>query len=291
MFVKDTDQDMLEIEILLFRLLKAFPVKVLKQYFEISELRQDNLIKKIINNFSKNQIIDFSFANFGYLKQHIYIVSPNKEIKSNWIPLPPNYINDTLTEDKKAHNLLFTTVYDVFNSTKNIKENVHFYVPVQIRKFEKYLILSVNILERSLSNLEGDNLVLLNKRLDEQTYIEAIKESLPKGITFVESDLNKGIKSLWKDDYVDAAYVKFKKSKSTSTEAMDETNTLKVIYPEIYKKIMESPIDKEVLSVLHEKVAIKRFSIEPCRGKISINRFPETSTAIVELVDLILLKN
>ena len=282
---------MLETEILLFRLLKTFPVRILKQYFDISELRQENLIKKIVSNFSKSQIIDFSFNNFGYLKQHIYIVSPNKEIKPDWTPVPRNYINNALLEEKKVHNLLFTTVYDVFNATKNRKESVYFYVPVQIRKYEKYLVLSVNILERSLSNLEGDNLVLLTKRIDEQTYIEEIKKSLPKGTTFVASDLNKGIKTLWENDYIDAAYVKFKKSKSTSTEAMDEANTLKVIYPEIYKKIMESPIDKEVLSTLHEKIGIKRFSIEPSRGKISINRFSETNTAIVELVNLILSKN
>lgn len=276
---------------LLFRLLESFPVRIMKHHFGISELKREALIKEIIKTFSEANILNFCFDSFGYLKQHIYIVSPNKEIKSNWIPVPENFVSTISLNGKKHHNLMFTVVYDVFNATKNKKEHINFYLPVQIRKFENYLVLSINILERSLSNYTGDNLIVLTKRLDENVYIDRIKKSLPKDITFVSSDLNKGIKSLWEEDYVDAAYVKFKKSKSTSTETMDETNTVKVIYPEIYKKIMASPIDKEVLNVLHKGEGIRRFSIEPSRGKISVNRFSENDTAVIELVNLILSKN
>ncbi|TPN84054.1 hypothetical protein [Aquimarina algicola] len=281
----------METEKLLFRLLEAFPVKVLKQHFSLNEVKREKLIIKIMTSFSEAEIISFCFQNFGFLKQHIYVVSPNHKLQSNWTPVPKYFVSNAQIEGQKAYNLLFTATYDVFNSSKNQKEQIHFYVPTQIRSYEGYLIISINILERSISNYNGDTLVLLTKRLDESMYIDQINESLPKGISVVSSDLNKGIKALWHEDYVDAAYVKFKKSKSTSTEAMDEANTLKVIYPDVYQKIMASPIDKKVLKVLDKTSVVKRFAIEPFKGKISISRFSDTNNAIVELVNLILSKN
>ena len=56
------------------RLLEAVPAKIIKQMFNLKGLNQKDAISEVADIYSKNDIRNFVFENFGFLHQHIYIL-------------------------------------------------------------------------------------------------------------------------------------------------------------------------------------------------------------------------
>jgi len=279
--------------LLMVRMLKTFPVKVLKDYFDISGKHQNDTINEIIETYSFEQIFEFVYTNFGYLRQHIHVFDLNKEITVKWTPCPNEFKKEEVFNNYKVYNLIFNASYKVINISTGEIDELIFHLPVQIWLNKLKFIVRINTLERNPNDYYEEKVIVTNKDLNEDLIINKIKNSLPQGITFVTCDLNKGIKALWEEDFIDCHSIRYRKPNSVSTEVMDEDDTLKNKYPELYKQIMLSPIDNNLFKILGENgdKIISHFKIEPTTGKLSFVKFPANTDSIADLLEIILSKN
>lgn len=282
-------------DLILFRLLEGFPVKALRDYFGVVGLKQDDIIDGVLQTNTPDQVKEWVFENFGRTHQHIYIFDSNRDLPNTWTPAPQYFHSSDEINGIKTYNLLFRISYTLFNTATRTEEKLLFDSPVQIKLYKGKIIISINTLERLIGNYFANRVHSFGKNFDDDAIISVIRDSLPAGISFTNCDINKGIKKLWKDDFIDAGYTRFKKSKSTATEAMDEDNTLKLIYPDLYKEIIKTPIDRQVFYIVDKSVNldeyVSKFAIEPTRGRVIITQYPQLKTSVLNVLDEIITNN
>jgi hypothetical protein len=108
------------------------------------------------------------------------------------------------------------------------------------------------------------DILTTRKSIEENDVIALIINQINKSGGMSTYDLNKGIKELWKLDYVDAIELQYLKSKSTSKEVMHEEYTFKNQYPDEYKKAILAPIIKASFKFLdNSDDYCNHFAIEP----------------------------
>lgn len=277
---------------LLKRLLKAYPVKVLKDVFDITGLSQNEVIEEILNSNSTLVVKNFAFTNFSFLRQHVYIYDITGVMDNAWTCDADLFHNQVaVSANTRIINLIFTATYKVFSIQANGIVDVLYYTPVQIKIINTKLIISINIQERDATSLFDTNTFPISKDMLDDEIIRHIVERMPLTASLTQTDINRGIKQLWEEDFIDAASVKFKKARSTSTEVMDEEFTLKVSMPEVYNSLLNAPLQKNVFKILEREDIISHFTTEPSIGKLSFTKFPENINSIPELINLILSKN
>ena len=91
---------------ILGRLLKLFPVKILKEHFHL-ELVGEALYRDILNTKIKSVINDFAYSNLDFTKQHIYIY----DIKSH----------GTISLDDFPYEILQNRIIDILQFSKRNK--------------------------------------------------------------------------------------------------------------------------------------------------------------------------
>lgn len=277
---------------LLKRLLKAYPVKVLKDVFNITGLSQNEIIEEILNTNSTLIVKNFAFTNFTHLRQHVYIYNITGVMDNTWIcdnELKHSHIDTTATN--RTINLLFKATYKVFNTQTTAIEDVLFYTPVQIRIINTKFIISINIQERDATSLFQEKVYPVSKDMMDDEIINYIIERMPLTASLTRLDINRGIKQLWEENFIDAASVKYKKDRSTSTEVMDEEFTLKNTMPDVYNALLNAPLQKNIFKILEREDIISHFTTEPTSGKLSFTKFPENINSIPDLINLILTRN
>lgn len=280
------------------RLLKLFPVKSLKENFALDVRTQDEMVNEIVKSGTQETIFNFVAQNINLAKQHIYIFNHNfgndyKNIESNFIPYK-SYRKEVKKDEINFvyfHNLPFTAV--VTNPLETT--DINFYWPFKVTIDRKNLFIQFIILEKNINSyFPADRKVVhAEKQLEEDQIVEGIVNHLKVKNKISVCDLNKGIKKLWEQDLIDSKYVKYKKSKSTTTEAMDESFTVKKQYPEVYKELVNAPLNKTIFQVIDDvnEEYCNHFSIDPNEGKISIPTFPKNIIHIDNVVRKIIQHN
>lgn len=86
------------------RLLKLFPVKMLKEHYN-SEHVSDELFDEVLNNNIKAVIDTFAYVNLEHTKQHIYIFDLATAVNGqnlNLAAFPLTIINQTITNNETS---------------------------------------------------------------------------------------------------------------------------------------------------------------------------------------------
>ncbi len=282
-------------ELISSRLLEAAPSKILKQEFGLVGVNQKDAIAEVVDNNNQNIIRNFIFDNFGYLHQHIFIYDLNNPIPGNWSPDRSLLHSTAHSGNNKVFNLLFRIKYSLFNPAGGGEQELLFDCPAQINLRDNTFIIKISTLERTVGKYFPQQVYAMGKDMDESNIISLIKNMLPAGINLETCDLNKAVKYLWDKDFVDAGYIKHRKSKSIATQAMDEDNLLKKIYPLEYTEIIKDPLDRSIFLVIDKTIDISdyisRFSIEPTRGKITITRYADKNESVNNLLNKIIENN
>ncbi|WP_143144250.1 hypothetical protein [Flaviramulus basaltis] len=273
-------------------MLKAYPVKALKDDFNLSGLKQDDLINDVLSSETNDSILSFGFRNFGYLHQNLYVFD-----YSGTVPRVINIAGSTIIDDITTHNireinLTFDIEYSLFNPQSASQEVLIFRCPVKVIINNKHVIIRINILERNANSYYSHKVFTIGKDIEDRNIISRIHTAFGLVVNLYPLDITKGIKFLWEDNFIDAAYVKFKKSRSTTTESMDEEHTLKDNYPDVYNEITTTPLDKNVFRVKRDvDDYINTFAVEPRKGKLAFKRFPFKVDSLEKLLDLIISNN
>lgn len=275
------------------RLIKAFSVSALKEVFNLNEYKekQAQLVERIIETTSVKIINQTVFNNFSLLKQHVYLFDFLGVIADSWLDNHPYFHSkNRISSSHSVYNLLFPVTIEFFNKTSRTIQNIQFVIPVQINKKNTKLIIHINILERDVSAIIEDKVISTTRDFNDDTILNSIIQSAnPARLT--KSDLNRGIKKLWKDDEVDAFKVKFKKSKSTSMEIMDEDKLLKRDMPTVYKELIKTPLIQTTFKVLKQNNLLNYFVVDPTKGVFYFSIYPQHHNGINDLIDLVLTNN
>lgn len=275
------------------RLLKAFSVDALKEVFNLtdSKERQAGLLNLIVSSNTEAIINHKIFQHFSLLKQHVYLYEFKGALNENWLNNHPAYIStQKINNSNWIFNLLVPVQFEGFNKTQGKIEIFDFLVPVQIHKKKTTLIIHINILERDLSTISEDKIISASRDKNDDDILKGLLEHA-NPIRLIKLDLNKGIKALWHTDEIDALKVKYKNSKSTSQEIMDEDNLIKKEMPALYASLITKPLGITTFKVLQQTNLINYFIIDPSRGFLNFAIFPKHLNGINDLIDLVLTNN
>lgn len=277
------------------RLLKLYPVKVLKENFNTTSI-SDDLYNEILNGNTKEIIESFSYVNLEHTKQHIYIYNIGQaptlnDLNINGFPIDVvHYISlNGVTSITVSPIVEFRVIL-----TNPFEETyLRFHQPIQIVLNNSHLIFYATILEKNMSNYFEQSRKVINavKVNDEKTLIEQVCAHFVRLNPSI-CDLNRGIKQLWANDIVDSKYAKWKKDRSTTTETMDENYTLKSQYPDVYQNLVNAPLKKMIFKYIgNDEVLPEHFTVDPSEGQISIPLFSKNQNQNKNVVREILSNN
>lgn len=268
---------------------------MLKEHYN-SEHVSDELFDEVLNNNIKAVIDTFAYVNLEHTKQHIYIFDLATAVNGqnlNLAAFPLTIINQTITNNETS--IVISPVVDFKVILANPFEEVilKFHQPFKIALKNRHLIFFTTILEKNMNSHFDENRRVLNveKVNDESFIIQQVCKHFAH-LNPTPCDLNRGIKHLWNENFVDSKYAKWKKDRSTTTETMDENYTLKSQYPDVYQNLIQSPLKKMIFKyILQDELLPDHFTIDPSVGQISIPLFPKTSNQNQNVVTQILSNN
>ena len=261
------------------RLLKLYPVKSIKEHFD-TDLNADELYDNLVQNNNFNAIKDFAYGNLEDTKRHIYVYSIGQAATLQNINLrnfPFDIINQTNINNEIS--LTISPIVDFNTVLNNPFEEVtmKFHQPTKIVLNRTHLVFYFTILEKNINSHFDNNRKVLNvDKLNEESETITLVFNHLNHLNPQICDLNRGVKHLWNADIVDSKYAKWKKHRSTTTETMDESYTLKSQYPEVYQTIINAPLNKTIFKYLiADENLPEHFTIDPSVGQISVPIFPK----------------
>lgn len=273
---------------LLGRTLEAFSVNLLKDYFEESGKKED-IIKSIVQNSSEDDIKKFICEHFNLLHLTINVFELNKKIPSTISKIMDgeclHFNSSTMVSEWIYLHKTFVHYYD---TKKRTTDKLEFLIPVRIFNKGKKLIVYQNTFQRNINSyFEYD--IFLERAVNDIGVIENIKHNCNS--TLFNLDLNKGIKYLWLNDYLDAMHVKSRQSKSIRQDRMDENYLYKACYLERWKELMNTPIQQTKFKSLSPHISLDHFDCNPSTGNLGVSFHPNSEDDTTDLLNLILKHN
>lgn len=278
------------------RLLKLYPVKVVKDVFNPQGSTQTEIIPEVVAAQTPAAIRQFANDNHNYTKQHIFLYKLNTSFKRpgfnfNGIPFDPE--SEIIEDGGYVFKFLPTVNYDVTLGGPYEETQIEFYQPTTLIIRGDKVIIHSTIMEKNLESYFGGRKVYEAKKTDGEDYFVSLLIQNIETFYQVEAlDFNKGIKALWHNDDIDSKYAKWKKSHSTSTENMDEEFTLKEKYPELYAELVKAPLSR---TIFRNKTGLEEinshFSADPTKGTVTISIYPDDLEQTKNVINKILASN
>lgn len=282
------------------RLLHLYPVDVLRERWEVKAQSKDALIEQVISTLGDDEIFEFSRDFHGLTKQRVMLF---RNHSSTFKAIGETLIDDAVpTFSKRSKRsieqfFLLPVVYtaivgrvgEPYKPTK-----LEFLWPISIVVDSTFARLNFTIIEKNIDAYlsDGFNAYDVRKEYDEKAICNRFIGGTLKPDVFEAADLNRGVKSLWNNDQIDALYNAAKTSCSTHTETMDVQKLMKRDLPDAFAQAMKEPLLKTVFrTLLPEGTYPPFFTINPSEGWLTISRYPKTSIEVDNVVRAILEAN
>jgi hypothetical protein len=260
------------------RVLKLFPKHVIRDYFEGKKTKKGVLIQEIVPSVQDSNIFKFSYENFDFTKQHVYLLTHDIKKLDD---LPKNILAGNVQrnagKDAVEYYGLYSVVYKVFLQDPYESVDLVFQCPLRLILNKGILAIHFTILEKNVQSYFTDRKVLTTRKsIEEKDIIALITNDVGKYGTLAICDLNRGIKELWRRDYIDALEVQYLKSKSTSKETMNEEYTFKQVYPKLYEDAILTPLVKVLFKFTTDQDKYcSHFVVEPTLGQLTFPISPK----------------
>jgi hypothetical protein len=267
-------------------LLELFPLSALKSNWTHFKGNKQDICEKVAEAGDSARVASFVAANFARCKQHIYAFQPADDAPNDFRRVLPNV--DVLADSENGGTVfLGVSKYTVLLRDPFSMEEIELLWPMRFQQTDRATILSFVILERDVRPLFDREVVNVRRHLDEKDIILQINAA-----GHMPLDLNKGVKRLWREDYMDAFRSKFKKARSTTTEAMDREQGIKATNRDLYDEMMVLPMFETLFRTNgNGDRALDVFQINPSAGSLRMMRYSDGASGSDELVQRILQKN
>jgi hypothetical protein len=260
-------------------LLGLFPLKTLKSRWPKAKGSKDAISGNLSNKQNTDEIVAFVDEYLACCKQHVYVFSRDRKIeKPPKIGSPEGEKALETGEDKVRSALyLFWCEYTVVLGDPMERRKIKFLWPVRLELAKETVIFRFVVLEKNIaSHFEGRTYYTAQKAIDEETVLEAFFDAW--GGPLNSTDLNKGIKELWKTGNIDCTRTQYKRPLSTVTETMDEARGIRQYNKELYETLATSPLfNSQFVVTSKEFSTVSAFSIDPSKGRVAFPRYTEES--------------
>lgn len=279
---------------LLKRLLRLYPIKLVKESFSESG-NAEEAIEAISGNFQPTEIKNFAKNNYLLTRQHIYIFSLN----SNYSPsdlnqFPLEIVNSSVNENEYFYFCLPKIRYEITLYNPLEEAILEFLQPVVIRIINNKVFIHVTKIEKTVSAyFPFDRYAVRRGQTNtESKSVELITDFLDYKFGLTRLDINKGIKTIWDNDFIDGRKVQWRKNSSVTTETMDEDFLFKQKYPAEYIEMTSKPLVKTLFKYIKEDDYLcDTFDSDPTNGLLNIPKFPKNANQILNVIAEILTYN
>ena len=266
-------------------LLELFPLSVLKQNWDNRGRNKEEICAAIAKEVDYRKIATFVTRNFARCKQHSYVLLASGGDSAEPEASFP-YADPLGTVDGKSV-YLGVAKYTVLLRDPFEQAEVNLLWPMRVEQGNNATIVSFIVMEKDVPRLFDREVINSRRHVDEKLITQAIRAT-----GYDSVDLNKGVKTLWSRDYMDAFKVKFKKPRPTTTESMDRERGIKATEPELYKEMQRLPIYESMFRVSPKsESSVDVFQVNPTEGSIRMTRYTEGQGDSDEIVEAILSKN
>ena len=280
----------------LSRLLHLYPVEVLRIAWDLKGVKAE-IVTQVAKDASRDEIEGFCRVHQGRTKQRVILLDNLAEnFKAFGDPLlgPKMPVFIKRTSQRLEEFYLLDVSYTAIVGPPYTEQRVDFLWPVSVTVDAATVQLTFTMMEKNIGTYLGAqvNAYGVKKDLDEDGVIALLAGALDDPSMVKRADINKGVKELWEAGTIDAAHSRWKASKATLTETMDEKCFLKKDDHNAYQRAMKAPLLKTVLHTMDlEKKFPPVFTVVPCDGELAVTRYPDTPEEVANVVGAILSLN
>jgi hypothetical protein len=260
------------------RLLNLFPAQVVRSAWSLGNVTKERAVELLTRTASTQDINAFAFANFPFTKQHVYLFSPSRRLDASaWSNLitdeAPVFRREQDTETQHFY-LLDLKFEAVFLDTLE-RQYIEFKWPILFVVRRELVQVKFTTIERDLRAYFPDagRVTFSQRSVDEKAILNIVQDELLRSdCKLTALDINRGVKALWTQGYIDSQDARWKKPRSTANETMDERFFLKRDLPELYETLRRAPILKAQFEFMRDQDQfVSHFVVEASNG---ILRFP-----------------
>jgi len=275
------------------RLLELYPVSSLRERWSGIAGTKDELCLEVAGKRNLKDIAEFVNDYLSCCKQHIYVYSHRLRLNSlPTVGIPDGELLDTKSEPERVHLLYLIRVgFKIIVRDPPEEATVEFLLPVRLDVTREHLIVRIVVLEKDIgSYVDGRGYNTIGRSIDENGILLAVERAF--GGALVTTDLHKGVKKLWHDDFMDATRAQYKKPKSTDATIMDKSKGIKKTDSELYALLRTLTLFKTLFEVTAtNESSVSAFSVDPGNGYIGFPRYSDNRGDTDHVVDEILKHN
>ncbi|MGB8194940.1 MAG: hypothetical protein WCF67_23595, partial [Chitinophagaceae bacterium] len=256
----------------------------------------DEVIDSVTGNKPAKFLKDFAFRNLAITKQNVYLFKLGKTFNRSTMPpgFPLTIEKEDLVGKEYSFFCLPQTIFSVYLSAPTDKEDLKFLQPVLIRIENKSLIIRYTKLEKNLQSYYP-----ANREVRKAGETNSEEDTLRQILAYFETnynaqinDINKGVKYLWAQDWIDCHKIQYLSPFSSDMTTMNGALTFKQKYPTKYQNIILAPIGKTLWKyLLADDYFCDGFTTDPTAGQISFTKFPKHSNQVENVITTILANN
>jgi hypothetical protein len=259
------------------RLLELFPSAAVKDYWPKIKGKKEAVCESIAALATTEQLIDFVRKTFGLCKQHVYIFGRGDH---HFVP-PDEIAGGSKVVSAHGNNeaiYIVRLTYKVALQDPWANAELDFLWPIKIQRTRHHIVVRFVSMEKKVDSYFDRPCILLGRAFDED---DILRELAIAGAG--RSDLHKGIKALWGEEFMDSPRTKFKKPKSVASETMDEERGIRRTNTELYKQLKDSVLLNTLFLVEKADCGVSAFSVECTQGFLTFPRYskPERNTDFV----------
>ena len=279
------------------RLLNLFPANAIRSAWSLGNVTKERAVEQLVRTASTQDANAFAFDNFPLTKQHAHLFLPSSALdpSASLNPITDETIVSRREQDGETQYfyLLDLKFEAVFLDTLE-RQYLEFKWPILVVVRPHLLRVKFTTIERDLRSYFPDagRVTFSRRSVDEKTILKIIQdELLHSNIRLAALDINKGVKALWAQGYIDSQDARWKKQRSTTTETMDERFFLKRDLPEVYETVRRSPLLKAQFQFMRDQDQfVSHFVVEASGGILRFptygNRRENTLNVIAKILEL-----
>ena len=275
------------------RLLNLFPKQAVATHFGHGAATKDDVVTAVARSQPSADIKAFAKQFFGLTKQHVYFFETGMKELPN--PIFPDFEMLATPTPKKAQFYLAELIFTTFVRPQDEEIPLSFWWPIMVSIERKTVLLRTTLMEKKVSSYFDPNCVVftLGQNFDDEALLKKFRDGV--GNDCAALDLNKGVKTLWASDVIDAQSSRWKTPVATATISMDGELTMKQKAPDHYAGAMKAPLLKNVFKQVKDGTNgnnfPKSFTADASAGILTFHTFGKNETDISNVVGEILRLN
>lgn len=273
----------------LSRLLNLYPVSSLKSKWP-QQRKKGELLAWVVEHADRKEIREFLSEYLSCCKQHVYLFSHENDVQN--LPrfrIPDaEKVSESQVNDAQVLLYIAEVEFHVVFTNPLGEDRIKFLWPIRLEFTREHLVVRFVMMEKNVRTYFPNAVSsrTVGRSLSEPAILRHLKDVL---IELKPLDINKGIKHFWDIDRIDSTKMKYRKSKSMTTETMDAGSGIKKTYPADYKELIKKPLHDGTFKMAENvESSIDGFLSNPTFGYLGFSSYSEhqgdTETFVTEII-------